>query len=1457
MKAKKLSKVILSFALSAALLIEPVAGMATVQAQEAQPMDESLSEDQNTEDVPTDNETGDDLNQDEANDSDGSVESGQETNKSEEENGTGTENESEEENGEDEGDSSEGANGAETEGDSEDGDEVEIEDNSEEENDELTEEEISEKAEEDTEETESDLDGFSAMPSGYKLSASQKKLKEGLASLCENIDESDEGGVYAARRVYTFADNQETAEMIAEAYHAEIISFDMGVLTLRVSDDKTVKQVLKIAADMDNNLPPVWPDYRNELYEEVVPEVSDTASDIEIIEEEYMIEGSSDITEADGEEIPSLAEYEQVLNELNGFGDEYLNPTSDSYQWFHTTIGSPYAWDAGYLGEDVKVGVVDSGVDVNNDLEANIIDRRDFCDGTPNAYDEEDKDDKHGTHVAGIIAATANNSQGVGVAPKAKIYNAKVFGANDEKSGYDSTIMAALNYLLSEENNADLYTTSATSAKVDIINMSLGGPAKNFDWDYVNDQVYSPFQLILNKAYKKGVTVFVATGNDGGSLAMYPASYDHVIGVAATDTNNQRAYFSNYGISTDLAAPGVNIYSTLGDGYDSLQGTSMACPVAAGEAAVILSGAKDLPELKDKTGKDRVDALTSIMQKNTISAGSGMGKGITSLPKVFKLSTAAAKPNAPQITPDMSDDKQSVKITIKVQAGMSLCYTTNGKNPVYKNEETDANTTYVDSTELTDNKVILQIDCTENASGTVKAFAINASGVIGPVKSVTYKFSPYIRGIAISGPAKVEVGKSIQLTAEITPAYATNKNLTWTITNANGTAVDTAKIKIDPKKGKITATAADLGTYKVTATAQDEGHETAEFTVEVVKAGTALQSITFAKSANKELWLTKTGAESRELVSDLTVKEKNEAGELVDIDISALNGRVVWTSSKPAIATVDYSTGKITAKAVGSTTITAKANDSSNKKATINITVKQAVTGIEITTDKGKTDDALFAVAAGKNMTLKAALTPKKPTNSKVEWSISPEDSNVTINPSNGKITVKKEAVRSTYTVTATAADGKGVVATQTIEVYSGAIGEIKLDSTKETLYTKYISSEKTNTKIIRATIKGANGASDFNPGAYAVTSSNEAIVTAAVTSSSGGVVDIAITATGSMYGKANVIIMATDGSNKKATCAVTVSGGIKKVELQDAAGKKVSKMALFRNGTTASAPKTAELTAMIEGSEGANELAYDVTSSNPKLVKVALNKTTGKITLTTSAKSTGKVTITLMATDGSKKKATCTVTVSNPPTRVNVAPKGGETGCVVPGKSVQFTATMEMENGAVSGKNVVWSFADDEAAALASLGIKINPTSGKITVPKTFKTAQGTIDVNKTLKSWGVTSATVCATAKDGSGVQGTADFYLAPATTFINVGEPYQDPVTYVMIIPFTSDCFFDMTCSSSSPKVASPTIVYIPRKKDGAGGTGYIKFVGNTSGTVSFTLKALDGSNKQAKTVTIKFQ
>ncbi len=1479
-KLKKLSKVVLSFALSAALLLEPVASIPVVYAEET-----LTSEDQNYDGIETSDQENTDRNETE--DSEGDIEpgtgenvgtesgSGEEDKDKEDESGSGEEDkDKEDESGsgeedkdkEDESGSGEEDKDKEDESDSGDNDGEDDENSAEENEEQVEEEETDEAGDEnpeaedenpedlDEEEQEDGPDGFSAMPAGYELTASQKSMKSDLAAFLSQVDESDEGITYAERRVFTFADSIETAEMIAEAYHAEIMSFDMGVLVLKLSEDKTVKAALAAAADLSNNLPAVWPDYKRELYGEVPLDITeDDASELEIVEEEYTLDDADTIEESDDDAIPSVEEYEQVLNELSGFTDPYLSPTNPSYQWFHTTIGSAYAWDAGYLGQSIRVGVVDSGVAQNSDLNSNVQERKDFSNDTSGELDSSG----HGTHVAGIIAAMADGKNGgVGVAPQAKIYSARVFGNDSSKSGYDSTIIAAIKYLIGEDKNSDPINTCEEPVKVDIINMSLGGVGYNY-----------AFQYVLDKAYKKGVVVFAATGNDGGSLMMYPASYNHVIAVAATDTNNQRAYFSNYGSATDLSAPGVNIFSTCGSGYKSMQGTSMACPVAAGEAAVILSGAAALTALDGKTGSKRVDAVESIMKANTISAGSGMGKGITSLPKVFKLSTAAAKPNAPVITHSVAADEQSVKIMIQVQSGMSLCYTTNGKNPVYKNGETDVNTIYIDSATLIAQKnvVTLTFDYNQSAKGTVKAFAVNASGVIGPVKSLSYTLKPYVRGITVSGPSRVVPGKSIQLAAAVTPSYATNKKVDWKIQDSNKNAVTDGTIKISAT-GKITTTTKAVpGEYEVIVTAKDAGgFSSAPFIIKVISANDAIQSLAFNKNTNKELWLTKTAnAPSQDLAIDLVAKMKDAEGALIEKSGKDLNGLIIWTSSKPEVAVVDGN-GKVTAKAAGTTTITAKANDSSNKKVTINITVKQAVTDITITTDKGKTDSGSFVVAVGKSMTLKAVVNDgkPKPTNGKVLWSISPADNNdVTINAS-GKITVKAGASAGKYTVTAEAADNKGVKATQDIQVYGGAIGSITLDNTKQTLYTKQVDSTKTNTATIKATISGDKGNTDFNPNAYTVTSSNESIVEVSSSSNTAGVVDITITAAGKMYGKANVVIASTDGSNKKATCVVTVSGGITKVEMQDANNKKVSKLTMFRKGTAATNHLTEDLNVVITSSVGANKDAYKVTSSNPNLVKATLNKTTGKIKLETGSNLTGKATITLESTDGGKKKATCTVTVCNPPSRINIAPKAGETGSVVPGKSVQLVATMETEDGAISNKNVTWSFADEDAAVMASYGITINATSGKITVPKSIKRDGKTYYLNDIfLNMGGAVYANVCAEAKDGSGVAATGRVYLARATTYIDTYFQ-QDEYTGWCVIYFESDCFMNVTCSSSAPKVASPTMVgYTPpyfdeTEKVWKSGEGYIKFVPNQRGTVTITLKAMDGSGKSAKE-TIRFR
>lgn len=1398
-KKWKRNKVIFPLLLSVIMVVEPAASATTVYAEESEPA-AIVTEVEQTEDTDAIDTPGVGMEENDRN-TDGTESGDSEQNDSQEDEnnpefGEGGGESLSPDNTDDEGEES----------DSEiDGEEEPAEEEA------TDEEEIEEGAEEDA--ADAALNGFAGMPSTYRLTSEQMESKAILSAHTGEISSFREGFDYVKGEVVTAADSQEEAELIAKAYNAEIARFEYGVLTLKLNDDVSVSTAVKVAADIDLNMPAVWPNYYRYLLEEE-PVADDgivgTDDGIEIEIAEYELD---ELAALEKEEF-SGASYMAVYN------DPYLKSSSDNYQWHHTVIGSSYAWAEGYTGSGVKVAVLDSGVASNSDLPA-----------VTSIYQSGTSDSVgHGTHVAGIIAAKANNnSGGVGVAPGVTLYSGNLAGSD--------------NVITSAEIAAGI--NAAVSKNVDLINMSIGGLG------YTKDE-----QDAIDNAYKNGIAIFASAGNDGGQTYSYPACYNHVISVAATDKNNERASFSSYSNMVDLSAPGVAIWSTSNksNAYVSMSGTSMACPVATGEAAVIL-GAHDSIKGMPKNGA-RVDALEKLMKANTVKVGSGMGSGITSLDKVFKLSTASAKPNAPTITAKLSDDKQSVDITITAQAGTKLCYTTNGKNPVWKNETADANTTLVGT-----NTITVKMDCKTSAKGAVKAFAINASGVTSAVKSCSYTLSPYVTTITVSGSAKVEKGKSIQLAAAVTPSYASNKKVTWDIQTSAGKPVDSSKIKID-QKGKVTTTAnVDLGNYKVIVTAQDDKKVSVTYPIQVIETGTVIQSLAFDKSTNKELWITKSGANPTLTLSTGLIAKKNEKGTLVQIPSAQLGDQVTWTSSKPAVATVDTN-GKVTALAVGTTTITAKANDNGNKKATINITVKQGVTGITITDDKGN-QNTLFSLAAGKSMTLKAVVNPTNAANKKVVWSIDSNSPNVAINPSNGKITVKAGAENKTYTVTATAADGTRVTATQKVKVCSGSIGGIKLSSSKETLYTTKVNNEKTNTKQITAVIEGVKGANDFDPDAYTVTSSNESLVKVSG-KRSGNTVTITLTATGGMYGKANVVIASADGSNKKATCAVTVSGGITKAELQGADGEKISKLTLFRGGTVDSAPKTETLTVALTGSDGANMDAYEVTSSNPKLVSVSLDKSSKKVKLTTSEQSTGKATITLAATDGSKKKSTCTVTVVNPVSGITIAPSDGNNGCVAQGKTLQLKARVEAEYGALSNKNVTWELYTKEGTLVdktlaQSLGMSI-ASNGKVTAAKNAKLD----DNNKPL------TYTVKAVAQDGSGV--TASYTISvglaskmvtlcidPSCDWSKPGASYNWEQVYPLSAStkwglnnqayYTFGVLGDVSQGGFTVSSSNPSVISVTYEAEYAN-AGYLDLVTYKKGSASITIKAMDGSGKQIK-------
>lgn len=261
----------------------------------------------------------------------------------------------------------------------------------------------------------------------------------------------------------------------------------------------------------------------------------------------------------------------------------HLNNTGQTGGIAGCDIKAETIWEKTQGDSSVIIAIVDTGIDLDHeDLVKNIWINSDEISGNGidddgNGYiddvnggdfvnkDNDPNDDyHHGTHVAGIAGAVGNNGIGVaGVAWNCRLMPVKVLGSTG--SGYLSWVAEGIIY--AADNGAK------------IINMSLGGR-----------EASTILRDACDYAYTRGCLIVAALGNDSGVLNQYPACYDSVIAVGATDDNDQKAEFSNYGPKLELTAPGVNIYSTyIGNTYRASSGTSMATPVISGSAALLWS----------------------------------------------------------------------------------------------------------------------------------------------------------------------------------------------------------------------------------------------------------------------------------------------------------------------------------------------------------------------------------------------------------------------------------------------------------------------------------------------------------------------------------------------------------------------------------------------------------------------------------------------------------------------------------------------------------------------------------------------------------------------------------------------------------------------------------------------------------------------------------------------------
>ena len=810
-----------------------------------------------------------------------------------------------------------------------------------------------------------------AEPMKYILSAAQlagkKAIKEAGTSAA--LTGMSSGTDYVSDVVIFCADSREEAQLVADKYDAELVEFSYGIATIRLRSMSVLEAIL-LAEDLTSDYPPVDPDFLTSFESTGVSFSYET--DYEMIEEEEETEKSLSFDTSD---------YTAYLGYTMSNPDTFLkNPAASTFQKHHVVANTFSGWGVTTGASSVTVAVLDSGVYASH-VDLNDVKSIDIGNGTEPCPASSDTLN-HASHVAGIIAATMNNGKGgAGVAPGVKLLNIRVCNASGGISSSD--IAKAIN--------------AAVANGADIISMSFGG------YSYTNTEYTT-----VKAAYNQGVTLIAAAGNSSTSSKNYPAAFGEVIAVASVDNSGYLSDFSNYGSWVDLAAPGEDIISTANSNqYMKMSGTSMACPVVSGVAALYMS----------KMGHKTPATMRSVLRA-AVSAGysSGIGSGVIDMEKLFRSSK-----NAPTV---YLDGTQVSGTTVKAYtdgtftfggalSGDCLIYTTNGHNPVVFEGVVK------NGTKVSLGSIPVSSFGSVGTTVNLRLAYVNSYGAMSEVKqlSFTIRERPAVESITVSGPATIAGGKTAAFSASVYPADAL-QSITWSISYRNGEA------KAYLSKNVLYTNVSEYGYVTVRATSTAYPSVYGEATIRVTIAD-KVKSISMTKSAT--LIYSKANPPTKQLTPKFKTKKgviKYQAkGDICE------GVPVKWKSSNTKVATVDQN-GLVTAKGRGTAKITCTAQDGSKKKITCKITVKLSVESITITGSS--------TVKPGKKTTYKAKISPSKAYNKKVKFKLIGAPAGVKIS-SKGKLTVPKNATAATFTIRVTSVQNPSVYKDKVVTILAPA----------------------------------------------------------------------------------------------------------------------------------------------------------------------------------------------------------------------------------------------------------------------------------------------------------------------------------------------------------------------------------------------------------------------------------
>ncbi len=423
---------------------------------------------------------------------------------------------------------------------------------------------------------------------GREEAAEELTVQESLKVQAEELESLEAGEDYIENEAVFSANSKEEAEEVAESYGAELSSWSDGIAVIEF--DREIKESLTEAAK--------------------------SVSVDRVIVPNYLFET------ADYGYAGELAENEAL--EDNVSETESTTPSDPYYvkQWHHTKINSKAAWEV-TSGNSVSVAIIDNGFDAyHEDLSGRVKETYNVSDGSSDVSPVSSSTVSHGSHVAGIVAATVNNGKGgCGVAPEADLYLIRV--ANADGKMPVANLLRAINV--------------AAEWKVDVVNMSIGSASLSLEGIRL-------LQEAIDGLNESGATLVCASGNKGTDTEFYPAACDGVLSVAAIDSSGTLASYSNYGEWVDLAAPGTTIYSCYMDNkYGNMSGTSMASPVVAGVAALVYAINPDISALDNEDASEAVRAKILETTDGVTYSSSSTGGSVTGCVDAAKAVGSAAQ----------------------------------------------------------------------------------------------------------------------------------------------------------------------------------------------------------------------------------------------------------------------------------------------------------------------------------------------------------------------------------------------------------------------------------------------------------------------------------------------------------------------------------------------------------------------------------------------------------------------------------------------------------------------------------------------------------------------------------------------------------------------------------------------------------------------------------------------